>query len=230
MDTSKIDWEIFSLTRMDSPRWRAMCCTVVIAAAALTACSTTPSVQNAAGVPALELDPSVRGPVSGVGIESQDILSMTDKMMRDLLATPVIAGRQTAPRIIIDGSDFANQGSQPINKDLMINRLRVELSRAAQGRVRFIGREYASAVDLERDLKREGVTDVGTTGLTQAQAGADFKLVGAIGTLDSYSGSSGLQQRYIQITFEMLDLETSELVWSNYYEFERAAADDVVYR
>ena len=32
------------------------------------------------------------------------------------------------------------------------------------------------------------------------------------------------------ITFEMVDLETGVIVWSNVYEFERVAADDVVYR
>ncbi len=196
----------------------------------ISGCSVGRNVNNTGGMPAIEVDHTIRGPVSGVGIESQDIVSMTDKMLRDILATPVLASRQKAPRIIIDDSDFRNEGSQPINKKLIINRLRVELNRAAQGKIKFIGREYASTVEKERNLKREGVTDTGTAGLTKAQAGADFKLVGSIGTLDSFAGSSGLHQRYSQITFEMLDLESSELVWSNNYEFEKAAADDAVYR
>jgi PBP1b-binding outer membrane lipoprotein LpoB len=193
-------------------------------------CSGARNINNAAGMSAIEVDHTVKGPVSGVGIESQDIVSMTDKMLRDILATPVISSRQKASRIIIDDSDFTNEGSQPINKKLIINRLRVDLNRSANGKIKFIGRTYASSVEKERNLKREGVTDTGTTGLKKAQAGADFKLVGSIATLDSYSGSSGLHQRYNQVTFELLDLESSEIVWSNNYEFEKAAADDAVYR
>jgi hypothetical protein len=48
-------------------------------------------------------------------------------------------------------------------------------------------------------------------------------------TLDSRDGS-GMIQRYTQITFEMIDLETGEIVWTGLYEMGRAAADDVVYR
>lgn len=195
----------------------------------IAGCSSN-KINNISGVPSIEVDHTIRGPVSGIGIESQDIISMTDRMVRDLLATPVIISKQKAPRIIIDDSDFRNDGSQPINKKLILNRLRVDLNRSANGKIRFIGREYADTVQKERSLKREGVTDIGTAGLTRAQAGADYKLVGSIATLDSFSGNSGLQQRYTQVTFEMLDLESSEIVWSNNYEFKRAGADDAVYR
>jgi PBP1b-binding outer membrane lipoprotein LpoB len=189
------------------------------------------NIKNAGGVPAMEVDPTVKGPVSGVGIEAYDIISMTDKMLRDILATPQIAARQTPPRVIVDGSDFTNEGSQPLNKNLIINRLRVDLNRSAKGKIKFIGREYDAALQHERALKREGETDIGTTGLTKAPSGADFKLVGSIGTLDTSAvRSSGMRQRYTQVTFEMLDLESGEIIWSNNYEIEKAAADDAVYR
>lgn len=194
----------------------------------MTGCGS--QIKNVGGAPVIDVDHTTKGVVSGVGIESQDIVSMTDKMLRDLLATPVILSRQKVPRIIIDDSDFKNESSQPINKKLIINKLRVDLNRSANGKIKFIGRDYAATVDKERQLKREGITDSGTTGLTKAQAGADFKLVGSIATLDSFSGGSGLHQRYTQVTFEMLDLENSEIVWSNNYEFERAGGDDAVYR
>ena len=181
------------------------------------------------GMSAQSLDPTVPGMVTGLGIEAQDIISMADEMMRDMLTNPVLSARTKPPRVIIDDAYFRNEGSQPINKKLIVNRLRANLARAAQGRMRFVGREFADAVERERTLKREGVTDVGTTGLTKAQSGADYRLTGTIATLDS-SSRKGLEQRYTQITFEMIDLESSELVWSNTYEISRAAADDVLYR
>jgi hypothetical protein len=45
----------------------------------------------------MAVDPSVPGPVSGVDIEGHDIVSMTDQMMRDMLAEPALAGRTVTP-------------------------------------------------------------------------------------------------------------------------------------
>lgn len=194
----------------------------------MTGCASTPfSYEH--GAASKSLDPTVRGPVSGIGIEAQDIISMTDEMMRDMLRNPALSARSRPPRVIIDDAYFRNESSQPINKKLIVNKLRVNLARAAEGRMRFVGREFADAVEKERTLKRSGVTDVGTTGLTKAQSGADYRLIGTIAALDS-SSRKGLEQRYTQITFEMIDLENSELVWSHTYEISRVAADDVLYR
>ena len=202
-----------------------------VAALALLAggCATT-GVQNANGVAATTLDPGTRGPVSGVGIESHDIVAMTDQMMRDMLGSGRLAGQVPPPRVIVDSSHFVNDSAQPINKNLITDRLRVSLNRSAQGRMNFVGRQYARMVDEERALKRQGVTDVGTIGLTKAQMGADYRLGGRMASTEGRSPRSGLVQRYNQITFEMVDLESGEIVWSGIYEFARSAADDVVYR
>ena len=192
-------------------------------------CATT-GVQNSAGVAPQTLDPSQRGPVGGVGIEGNDIISMTDQMMRDMLANRELAGRNPAPRVIVDAEYFVNESAQPINKNAITDRLRVGLNRASQGRMVFVGRNYSAMVQKERDLKRHGVTDVGTTGLTKAQAGADYRMGGRITSVDQRNAKTGMQQRYNQITFEMVDLETGVIVWSGLYEFLRSGADDVIYR
>lgn len=202
--------------------------TIVVMALTLVGCAT--GVENSAGVATRDIDPTLRGPVAGVGIEGQDIISMTDRVMRDMMQSPVLAGSMRAPQVIIDAEYIENQSSQRINKDIITDRLRVGLNNAARGRMVFVGRNYAAAVAAERDLKRTGTTDVATTGLTRAQAGADYRLGGRISSLDSRDARTGLVQRYNQITFEMFDLERGVIVWSGIYEFARAAADDVVYR
>ena len=174
--------------------------------------------------------PDSPGAVRGVGTESQDIVSMSDQMMRDMLTIPELMNAATAPRIIIDSRYFRNESSEIIDKALITDRIRVYLSRAARGRVRFVGREYADASQLERDLKDSGAVDVGTTGRTRAMAGADYRLVGRIGTRDSVDPSTGMKERYSVYTFELLDLEYNELIWSNLYEFKKATQDHVVYR
>lgn len=178
----------------------------------------------------VELDPSKRGAVAGVGIENQDILSMADQMMRDLLSSPELANRAVAPRVIVDSAYFTNESAQRINKNLITDRLRVGLNRAAQGRMIFLARQNAAMIEDERALKREGVTDLGTTGLTRAQAGADFRLTGNIASMDSRDNRTGTIQRFTQITFEMVDLELGAILWSNSYDIARAAQDNVIYR
>ena len=145
----------------------------LLAGLTLAACSS--GVDNTAGTPTTYQDPQTRGAVGGVGIESQDIVSMTDQMMRDMLTNPQLtADGGTPPRVIIDDAYFENRSSQRIDKQLVVNRLRVGLSRASNGRMVFVGRQYADAVEKERQLKRDGVVDSATTGLTEATAGADY--------------------------------------------------------
>jgi PBP1b-binding outer membrane lipoprotein LpoB len=202
---------------------------VMVAVSALLAgCQT--SGQNVSGTPVVELDPNSRGPVAGVGIEGQDIVSMTDRMMRDMLATPILAGAARPPQVIVDGEFFENESSQRLNKNAITDRLRVGLNRNSQGRIVFVGRHYSGMVAQERDLKRQGVVDQATTGLTKAQAGADYRLGGRISSLESRNPSNGMVQRYNQIIFEMVDMERGTIVWSGMYEFARAAQDDIVYR
>lgn len=185
---------------------------------------------NIAGAPVEELDPRTRGPVAGVGIEQQDVTAMTDRMVRDLLATPTFGAAPRPPQVTIDSEAFRNESSQRINVNLITTRLRHELNRAARGRIVFVGRETIDLVERERALKRQGRTDVGTLGLTRATAGLDYRLTGTITSLDSRSARTGAIQRFTQISFEMQDMERGTIVWSGLYEIARAAADDIVYR
>lgn len=191
----------------------------------LAGCASAPASR-----PVTYQDTSSAGIVSGVGVESQDIVSVSDTMVRDLLANPSIMQFSKPPRIIMDGEYFRNDSSQPINKNLMIDRLKINLQRASQGRLLFVSRENAGMVAKERELKREGLTDTGTTGLTRAMAGADFRLSGRISTLDARSKATGMVERYTQISFELIDLESGISVWANMYEFKKGGLDDAVYR
>ena len=174
--------------------------------------------------------PDSPGAVRGVGTESQDIVSMSDQMMRDMLTIPQLMNAKVAPRIIIDARYFRNESSEMIDKALITDRVRVGLIRASQGRMRFVGREYIEATEMERELKGSGQVDVGTTGRTGAAAGADYRLVGRIGTRDAVDPRTGVRERFSQYTFELLDLEYGEIIWSNLYEFKKATTDNVVYR
>lgn len=197
---------------------------------ALAGCTNTSKIDNSAGRATVYEDARSPGKVQGVGVESQDIMAVTDQMMRDMLSNPQLVSRDVAPRIIIDSQYFTNESSSRINKNMLTDRLRINLNRASNGRLVFVGREYADMVEKERELKRMGVVDGGTIRATQATAGADFRLVGRIMSLDAMDTRSQERSRYHQITFELVDLELGTYVWSGMYEFQKSAQDDVIYR
>jgi penicillin-binding protein activator len=199
----------------------------IAVAAALAGCG---GVDNTRGRPSVYEDVGSTGRVQGVGAESQDIVSMTDQMMRDMLAEPRLAGRKIAPNIIVDDEYFSNDSTWRADKKLITDRLRVNLNRAAQGRMVFIARHVSAMVDKERDLKRAGAVDSGTLSQVQLTKGADFRLSGHITSLDSLDPASGTKSRYTQVTFEMVDLETGAIAWSNLYEMKKSAQDDIIYR
>lgn len=201
-----------------------------LAAVVLSGC-VPPNLDNSAGRRVIYQDVSTASTrVAGVGVESQDVVSMTDRMVRDILSNPAIAGRATPPRIIIDSEYFANDSSSRINKNMITDRLRIELNRAAQGRLVFVARHYGGMVDKEREAKRSGETDRGTIRTTKAKAGGDFRLGGRITSLDANSAASGTLSRYHQISFELIDLEFETIAWSGLFEFKKEAQDDVLYR
>ncbi len=212
-----------------SPRSRLLA--VLAACAALGACASAPAPVNSSGQGVQEIAVGSRGPVQGVGVGGRDIAAMTNQMARDILSSKGVMGDgAAAPRVIIDAQFFKIDGSQPMNRNLISQRLLVELNRAAAGRLMFVGRRHAGMVAAERDLKRDGVTDSGSKPMSKAQLGADYRLAGTFSTLDSVQGKTGMQQRYSQFVFELVDVETSNIVWTGLYEVERAGADDVVYR
>ena len=201
-------------------------CALVLTSLVLSGCAS--KIENVQGKPSVYEDVSTTGSVGGVGIESQD--AMTDQMMRDMLANPMLTGRSTPPRIIIDNEYIKNESTSVINTNMLTDRLRIELNRAANGRMIFVGRHFSDMVQKERDLKRDGAVDGGTIRQTAAQAGADFRLGGRISSLDAIDRNTGTQSRYSQVTFEMVDLELGTIVWSGLYEMRKAARDNVVYR
>jgi hypothetical protein len=65
----------------------------------------------------------------------------------------------------------------------------------------FVGWHYADGVAKERELKRDGLVDVATTGLTQAPIGTDYRLGGRITSFNQRDGSTGMIQRRNQSVF-----------------------------
>jgi len=197
----------------------------------LYGCTTyTSRVENASGRVTVYSDPGTVGSSAGIGIESQDIDSMCDKMIRNMMANPILANASRPPQIIVDAAFFRNESTNRINLNLITDNIRSGLLRAANGRMIFIGRHAVGMVEKERKLKKKGIIDQGTTAYTAKTLGGDYRLWGRITTLDAVNPRTGMTTRYTQVNFEMIDLQTSGIVWGGMYKFRKTAADDLIYR
>lgn len=207
------------------------CLAMIAAALVMGGCTTYKSdVENAPGRPTIYTAPETVGPVAGIGIESQDIIGMTDKMMRDMMTNPLLVNASKPPHVIVDAVYFRNESTSRINLNMITDRLRIGLNRHSNGRMIFVGRHYSDMVENERKLKAKGITDQGTTGYAAKTLGGDYRLGGRITSQDAISNSSGLTSRYTQIVFEMVDLQTGAIIWGGEYSFQKTAGDDVIYR
>jgi hypothetical protein len=183
-------------------------------------------VQNPSGVPVTEMKADERGFVAGTGVESQDLVAVTDKMARSILSVPEIANAKGTPRIVLDPVN--NETRFPINKDIFLTRIRTQLNSKAAGKVRFLARENMKALERERQLKQEGAVTASSDPNVVEFKGADFFLTGKLQGLSTRT-SQGLSD-YILYSFQLIDARTSEIVWEDSAEIKKQGLEDAAYR
>ncbi|MBC7365991.1 MAG: penicillin-binding protein activator LpoB [Undibacterium sp.] len=208
----KISLRILALTGITAP------------ALFLAGCAT--GVQNPSGVPVTEMKADERGFVAGTGVESQDLVAVTDKMARGVLAIPEIANAKVTPRIVLD--PVVNETRFPINKDIFLTRIRSQLNEKSMGKVRFLDREMMKTLERERDLKRSGQVTASADPSVVEFRGADYFLTGKLQGLTTKT-SAGTSD-YILYSFRLTDARTSEIVWESSSEIKKQGLEDAAYR
>lgn len=207
-----------------SLRWVFKPVSFGLLAAVLTGCAT--GVRNPSGVPVTQMKADERGFVAGTGIESQDLVAVTDKMARSILAVREITQAKTPPRIVIQ--PLENKTRFPINKDIFLTRIRSELNSKAQGRVRFLAREQMAALQKERELKQTGQVTAASDPNVQEFKGADYFLTGSLEGM-STRATAGTSD-YILYNFHLIDARTSEIIWEDSAEVKKQGLEDAAYR
>jgi len=198
---------------------------VAFLAGVVSGCS-GPGPGNRPGRPVTRMDPSRPGEVAGLGIESQDLGEVADKMLRSILDTPVIAEAEVAPTVVL--LPVENNTRFPVNKDIFLSLIKARLNSEAKGKVRFLAREEMEAIKQEREMKRSGEYDYDPTKQAAKLRGGDYFLTGRLEGM-SHRGTAGASD-YVLYTFKLIDAETSEEVWEDYAEMKKEGLDDVVYR
>lgn len=199
--------------------------TAIVATALLGFVACT-NVNSPNGPSVTELRPDERGFVAGLGIESQDLVTISDKMARGILGAEPIANAQGKPVIVLE--PINNETRFPIDKDIFLTRIRVSLSGNANGKIQFVAREHIDKLEAERDRKLAGQVTGGEKVKGNEFRGADFILTGTFKAISS-RGNAGASD-YVLYTFQLIDPDNSDIIWEGFHEIKKQGRDDVTYR
>jgi PBP1b-binding outer membrane lipoprotein LpoB len=197
-----------------------------LAAVVLVTGCTSAGVKNPSGTGVTVMRPDEAGFVAGTGIESQDMVAVTDKIARNILNVPEIKTAQVIPRVALD--PVINETRFTINKDMFLTRIETELISKAGGKVRFLARERMGTLERERDLKRTGQVTSTTDPKVNEFKGADYLLTGKLQSLTTRT-SRGTSD-YVLYTFELIDTRTTEIVFRDSMEIKKQGQEDAAYR
>lgn len=200
-------------------------CSAVALTALVTGCASS-GVKNPSGVPVTHLNADEQGFVAGTGVESQDLVAVTDKMARSILGIQQIANAPKPPTVVLD--PVVNNTRFPINKEIFLTRIRTELNKKSLGKVVFLARDRMAALDKERNLKRTG--DVTASANPQAQEflGADYFLTGSLEGMSTRTAAG--TSDYVLYDFQLIDARTSAIVWEDSAEMKKQGLEDAAYR
>jgi penicillin-binding protein activator len=205
---------------------KALNWTVIGASAAwLTGCATS-GVKNPSGTRVTEMRADEKGFVGGTGVESQDLVRVSDKIARGILSAPAIANASTPPVVVLE--PVLNETRFPVNKNIFLDRIQSQLISKAAGRVQFMARERMAALEREREMKRSGQLTSSSDARVQEFKGADYFLTGKLSGLST--SSRGGVSDYILYTFQLIDARTGVIVWGGDDEIKKQGVADAVYR
>ena len=197
-----------------------------LAVAGLISGCASSGVKNPSGVPVTQMRPDEQGFVAGTGVESQDLVAVTDKMARSILTIPQITNAQGTPRVVLD--PVMNETRFPINKDIFLTRIRAELNSKARGKVIFLARDRMATLERERQMKKSGQVTSSADPTVVEFKGADFFLTGKLSGLSTRT-SAGTSD-YILYTFQLVDARSSDIIWEDSAEIKKQGLEDAAYR
>ena len=183
-------------------------------------------VKNPSGTGVTEMRADEKGFVGGTGVESQDLVAVSDKMARGILDVPQVKNAAVPPVVLLD--PVLNETRFPINKDIFLTRIRAQLNSKASGKVIFLARNQMEALEKERNLKREGAVTASSDPGVQEFKGADYFLTGSLQGLSTRTAAG--TSDYILYDFHLIDARTSVMVWEDSAGMKKQGLEDAAYR
>ena len=190
---------------------------LILLTMALSSCASVP-VSHSNVIPSDNDDA-----LGGTGIESTDVLTASRKMAISILEVPEIMNAKGTPRVAL--LPVKNNTRFIINKDIFTQKIRIELNKNATGKVRFLARDRMDDILKEREAKRKNLVTASKEGDLY---GVDFYLTGELTGLSK--AVSNNRSDYILMAFQLIDAETSDIIWEDSYEIKRVGESGAVYQ
>jgi PBP1b-binding outer membrane lipoprotein LpoB len=200
--------------------------TFAFTTAALVAGCASKGVKNPSGVPVTQMRADEQGFVAGTGVESQDLVAVTDKMSRSILGIAQIANAST--RRSSCSIRWRTKRASRSTKTSSLTRIRSELNKKSAGKVTFLARDRMAALEKERNLKREGAVTATADPVKQEFKGADYFLTGSLEGMSTRTAAG--TSDYILYAFQLIDARTSAIVWEDNAEIKKQGLEDAAYR
>lgn len=159
------------------------------------------------------------GAVETVSVDfgSTDLQMIAEKMVRSLLASPVLQeGRQPVFQV----SRFRNKTDEHIDTKAITDKIRTALVQS--GRVRFTAVEVRDEIVDELEYQQKsGYVDEETRKRIGQMIGADYLLTGEMTSIRKRSGRK--TDLYFLVTLNLVDLRTALIAWSEQKEIRKEA-------
>ena len=121
-----------------------------------------------------------------------------------------------------------NETRFAINKEIFLKEIRTALNEKAAGKILFLARDRMAELEKEREMKQSGQVTSSTDPNVNQFKGADYMLTGELTGLTTRM-SAGTSD-YILYSFQLLDPNTSDILWEGSHRIKKQGLEDAAYR
>ncbi len=192
----------------------------------LAACR-QPRLPGADGMAVKQMNADDRGSVVSTGIESQDMVFISDQVSRKLMACPALMNAPFKPRIALD--PVKNLTRFPVDKDIFLDEMQTNLTQNSGGKFIFLARDRMVTLENERNLAKSGAVQAAGDPHQVQFKGADYFLTGKLRG-ESHGDATGAVSDAVFFYFQLIDAKTSEVVFADKAHIKKQGRLDPAYR
>ena len=199
-------------------------------------------VKNPAGIPAAQVKADDAGSGAGAEAEPQDLVTVADKMAREIVRIPKIARARSTPHVEVE--PMLNNTSLPLDEEAILTRIRVMLNSKAMNKVRFLDRAMMARFHKEQQIRVSGEAAAAVVPAVASESdssdavvpappagdtrGPDYFLTGQLeGTAAATSAGAG---DYFRYSCRLTDARTGAVVWRESYKVKKEGLVGAVFR
>ncbi len=149
------------------------------------------------------------------GLQSRDLVDMTNRLAADLLKIPEIAQNPNKVIIVMTGID--NKTSQPWQNDqIYLARMRALLNEYARDRIAFVIQPRQLQQLQQQELGGAGGDAFGQS--SRGQVPVNTRMIPQYALKGVFYDLPNSATTYYLCTFQLVNLHTGEVVWEGHYE------------